>query len=336
MRVLWVHNFSPDTVASGVFMHVLAEKMRELGVELQLHYTGCLKSVRGYRAVAKQIREISARYDLVHSQFGSACGYLAASAQGPKILTLRGTDLLGSDTGGFRNRLHGRLVRWMTGRSIPSYARVLVASQRMRSELIRHHKREAGIEILPSGINLQKFQPLSREQARQQLGCADDQRPWVLFSSVTKNNHVKRPQLALEVLAHAQREMPELVMQTLTGKPHAEVPLWMNAANAVLLTSTREGWPNIVKEALACNTPFVSTDVSDLASIASIESSCHVSSADPKNLARLLVQTINSPRPEKLCKHVQEMELERTGHKLHAIYRSVLEPNAMLAVDAAA
>lgn len=317
-------------------MHILAERMREHGVEIELHYTGSLKNLSSFGSVARDIRKVSRSFDLTHSQFGSACGYLASYAHGPKVLTLRGTDMLGSDTGTLRNRLHGRLVRWMTGNSLPAYDRVLVASNRMRGELGFYHCRESGVEILPSGIDLNKFKPIRRNLARKQLGISDDRRPWVLFSSVTRNNHVKRPQLAMDVMDLAKLDIPDLTIQTLTGKRHAEVPFWINASNVVLLTSTREGWPNIVKEALACNIPFVSTDVSDLSSIATVESSCHVAPAKPAELAKRLVQTINATRPESLSKHVQHMELEQTAIRLTVIYRSILEPSTLLATGRAA
>jgi glycosyltransferase involved in cell wall biosynthesis len=35
----------------------------------------------------------------------------------------------------------------------------------------------------------------------------------------------------------------------------------MSAANLVCLASTREGWPNVVNEALACGSPVVAMDV---------------------------------------------------------------------------
>jgi glycosyltransferase involved in cell wall biosynthesis len=39
----------------------------------------------------------------------------------------------------------------------------------------------------------------------------------------------------------------------------------MSAADVLCLASTREGWPNVVNEALACGTPVVATDVGAVA-----------------------------------------------------------------------
>jgi glycosyltransferase involved in cell wall biosynthesis len=41
----------------------------------------------------------------------------------------------------------------------------------------------------------------------------------------------------------------------------ADLPPWYRAADALVLASAREGWPNVVLEALACGTPVIATDV---------------------------------------------------------------------------
>jgi len=42
-------------------------------------------------------------------------------------------------------------------------------------------------------------------------------------------------------------------------RPNEELNLWFSAANLSCLLSSREGWPNVVSEALACGTPVLAT-----------------------------------------------------------------------------
>ncbi|QDS99804.1 glycosyltransferase [Adhaeretor mobilis] len=323
MKVLWTHNYSPTCQSSGVFMFLLADAMKEVGVDVHLHYTGSLRNAWRLRRTTEEIAELSRKFDIAHAQFGSACSLVTSRAVCPKIVSLRGTDLLGSDTGGLVARLHGRVVCHMTRRALPAYERVIVMSDRMRAELALHHRRNHEVEVIPDGIDLHQFQPMDRREARHRLGLTEDTRPWVLFASLHSNNPLKRPQLAREAVAAAAGKRPEIVLKTLTGQSHDQVALWMNAANVLLLTSTREGWPNVVKEAIACNTPFVATDVSDLVEIARVEASCTVAEATPSALAKGILHAIDSPRPTDLHQQMQSMNMGAIALKIRSLYEQV-------------
>src|SRR5262249_1557511 len=48
------------------------------------------------------------------------------------------------------------------------------------------------------------------------------------------------------------------------GVPHAEIPVYMGACDVFVFTSSQEGSPDIVKEALACDLPVISVAVGDV------------------------------------------------------------------------
>ena len=327
MKILWVHNFSDDFVSSGVFMYTLFDELRDMGVDVTLHYTGYLRGPVRMIKAARKIREVSEGYDLVHVQWGSACGFLSSFVRTPKILTLRGTDLLGLTTGRPWHRMHGLICRFLTWRSLPSYSHVIVMSRRMRQELKRMFNPRAEVEVLPSGINLEHFQPMDRMEARQRLGEENNKAPWVLFSSlIGEKNPVKRAPLAFDAFAQLKQLMPEAQLKLMTGIPHDKVPLWINACDVVLLTSTREGWPNVIKEALACNVPFVSTDVSNLAAIAEEEQSCYVVEPTPQALFEGLVASLQSENRHdlNLRRHVENMDVRKIASQLKELYETIL------------
>lgn len=322
MRVLWTHNYPPNVVSAGIFMHSLLERMRRLGVDVEPYCLEGLRTAAGMARAVRGLRRHATGFDLVHAQYGSACAWVTSFAAGLKVLTLRGTDLFGIEQGSLKQQFHGRLGRWLTYRSLYSYQRLACVSRQMR-DVVQRHDCRLSIEVIPDGIDLARFVPLSRHEARQRLGQGQNRRPWVLVSSVTSGNPVKRWPLAKASFDALQRDMPDVELRTATGVSHDEMPLWVNASDVVLLTSTHEGWPNIVKEALACNVPFVSTDVGDLREIASMTATCCVTEADPGALAAGMRQAIQGGRCGDLRRHVQAMELGRVAGQYVRLYHSL-------------
>ena len=49
---------------------------------------------------------------------------------------------------------------------------------------------------------------------------------------------------------------------------HSELPNWYRAADLVVLSSWSEGLPNVLREAVSCGRPFVSTDVGSVRELA--------------------------------------------------------------------
>jgi glycosyltransferase involved in cell wall biosynthesis len=322
MRILWTHNFPPRLVSSGVFMHTTLAEFQRQGVDIDLHHTGNLRNpvelVRAIRSVSREARG----YDIVHAQFGSACAWVTSFVDQPKVVTLRGSDYFGIEEGSRFMRVHGWLGRRFTLRSVRSYPKVIVQSRQMQ-RLLRRQFDKTDFEVIPSGVDLSRFVPMSRSAAREKLGQGGDTRPWILQVALRNSNPVKRWALGAAAADLVRAARPDAVLKSVAGITHDKMPLWMNAANVLLLTSTHEGWPNIVKEALACNTPFVSTDVSDLKDIASVEPSCRVADAEPRALADALISTLSTGREANLRQYVAEMEVGRTVKKIAQLYEQV-------------
>jgi glycosyltransferase involved in cell wall biosynthesis len=165
---------------------------------------------------------------------------------------------------------------------------------------------------------------VEKEEARALLGCPGSTEKWVLFNASRPHNPIKRFGLAMEAFKLANAKCRNLRLRVATNLPHEEVPLFTAACDVILCTSEAEGWPNGVKEALACNVPFVATDVSDLRDIASVEPTCRVCSADPGVLATNLCEVLAAqPRPD-LRRHVVSMGLDATRERLLSVYETLL------------
>jgi teichuronic acid biosynthesis glycosyltransferase TuaC len=181
-----------------------------------------------------------ARFDVVHAHFGLTASPALAVPARVRALTLHGTDLR-----------HPR-TRLLTYAALPTVELLATVSQSLRAELPPRLARRA--HVLPCGVDVERFQPLSRPHAREQLAL-DPQRPYLLFSSDPARPE-KRYELARELAAACGVEL-----LTLGGVEPARVPLFVNAANAVLVPSEREGFGLAVLEALACDVPVLATPV---------------------------------------------------------------------------
>src|SRR5205823_3231175 len=143
------------------------------------------------------------------------------------------------------------------------------------------------IRIIPNGIDLERFKPLDQNTCRNRLGWRAD-RFNVLFPTNSGGDPRKRPELARAAAEAAERSGFNVEMHDLRGVPHGQVPIWLNASDAVLLTSLHEGSPNIIKEALACNVPVVSVDVGDVRERIQGIDGCYIAYADASDLASKL------------------------------------------------
>jgi glycosyltransferase involved in cell wall biosynthesis len=109
-------------------------------------------------------------------------------------------------------------------------------------------------DVIPAGVDLQRFQPMDRAEARRQLGLPAGER-FLLFPA-----DPKRPEKRYD-RALALASATGLALRSYQHTPTEDVPLLITAADAVIVTSDREGYGLACMEALACDVPVLSTPV---------------------------------------------------------------------------
>ena len=245
MRVLVVTNLWPTTArpASGPFVRDQVEALRGLdGIDVELFTFG-----HGARAYAHAARELRRRYrgerfDLVHAHYGLA-GISSLAIRGvPHVVTFHGTDLAHPQVGPLSRGLARRIA-------LPAPVSAHLARTGLGGLLGRRR-----IAVLPAGVNTDRFARIERRAARERLGLDPDGR-YLLFPA-----DPGRPEKRFE-RARALAEAARTELLTYGNRPPADVPILINAANAVLVTSEREGFGLAALEALACDVPVLSTDV---------------------------------------------------------------------------
>lgn len=218
-------------------------------------------------------------YNLIHAQWGqSALPALFINA--PMVTTFRGSDVFGiTDTQG-NHTLAGKVLTMLTGMVAKRAQAAIIVSTKM----IDHLPRSRQYILIPSGVDLEKFSPGSKQDARASIGVPLAATV-VLFGGDPERTD-KRFDLAKAAVSLTKGT---ILLLTAKGQPHERMPLYYRAADVLLLTSKHEGSPNVVKEALACNLPVVSVDVGDVKERVANVKGCFVCTRDtPEEIASQL------------------------------------------------
>jgi glycosyltransferase involved in cell wall biosynthesis len=246
MRVLVVTNLMPDASAPqrGRWIQDQIEEIRRAGVEVELF--GFPPGRGNYIPATRRLRRLlrDQSFDLVHAHYGLAgwCARLAGA--NPLVVTFHGTDV--------RHHLVGPMSRRLAWRAdlAAAVSRALFLPEEGRPGL----PDVPGSAVLPTGPDLDRFHSIPRAEARRNLGLDPDGR-FLLFPANPARPE-KRADRAAELAEAAGAEL-------LTGGSidPEQMPLWINAANAVLVTSDNEGFGMVCVESLACDVPVLSTPV---------------------------------------------------------------------------
>jgi teichuronic acid biosynthesis glycosyltransferase TuaC len=178
----------------------------------------------------------------------------------------------------------------------------------------------SGSDIIPCGVDAASFAPRDRGEARAELGWSPHGR-YVLFPASPRNS-LKRFDLFTAAIAElgAGAVMPK----ALEGYSRREVPLVMNAVDALAMTSDWEGSPVVVKEVLACSTPVVSVRVGDVPEVIGGLPGCAVVERNPRALATALEHALDAGRPQELRERALLYSQERVAERIVGVYRRVL------------
>ena len=246
MRILVVTNLEPDDGAPqrGRWVRDQIDAVRQAGIEVDVF--GFPPGRGEYVPATRRLRALlrRERFDLVHAHYGLAgwCAHLAGAK--PLIVTFHGTDVRHPIVGPLSHRLAWRVDL------VATVSRALYEEENGRPGL----PVVPGAAVLPCGPDLRRFEPRPRAEARAALDL--DPAGRYLFFPANPTRPEKRHDRAAELAAACGAEL-------LTGgsiEPE-RMPLWLNAANAVLVTSDYEGFGMAAIEALSCLVPVLSTPV---------------------------------------------------------------------------
>jgi glycosyltransferase involved in cell wall biosynthesis len=310
---------SDDDPSYGSFVQDQMESLRSIGVDYDVFFINGRESRWNYARSVRHLRKTLGRrrFDLIHAHFGLS-GWIARwQVSLPVVLTFHGDDLLGKFRFDGSITALGRLFQASSLMLAPLVNAVIVQSREMQNML--HFARSY---VIPCGIDLDLFRPMDQREARALLGL-DPKEKYLIFAYDPAEER-KRYDLVERAVLIAAKDVPELRILHVRGKPHTEMPLYMNAADALVVASEAEGGPLVTKEAMAVNLPVITVPVGDAVDLISESEGNYIVPRTAEAIADKLVEVCRRGQRSHGRERLAPFSMQATANKVVRVYMAAL------------
>ncbi len=207
--------------------------------------------------ISKEDILVSQRPDFIYPFLNLGCR---------KIVTVHGdpASIIMKKKGGLTHRFY----RYFESVSLKKADQVIFIDSRARA------KYAGSAVVIPPGIDTNLFKPMDKASARRKLGLPSG-RMLLFCGRLAPEKNIRRivdelrgKKLTFLIIGEGPEKIEEGGNIRLLGTvSHEDLPLYMTAADALILMSESEGLPTVVLEAMACGTPVISRDVGDIGKV---------------------------------------------------------------------
>ncbi len=305
LRVLFVYN-SKGIDARTLLVTTQGRSLMNKGVHID-YYDICSKNVFGYIKHVKHLKNYIKRgqYDIVHSKFGFSAFTSTLAGAKPHVVSLMGSDYKLERASLYISKLFARFF-WD----------VTIA----KSPLMYNALKGQNTVMIPNGIDFSRFKHIDREIARKRVDFSSSAH--VLWVSDPERKE-KNFDLAREGFANLNTNDVELTV--VNNVELDKVPFYYYAADVLLVTSKWEGSPNVVKEAMACSLPIVSTDVGDITNITEGTTGCYIVESDPESIAMAIDTALSFGKRTNGRDKVRNLDVDNISDQMIEIYLKLVD-----------
>jgi glycosyltransferase involved in cell wall biosynthesis len=312
------------------------------------------------RAALPLVRKIIAEgfdFDLIDAHYyypdGAAAAAIARALNKPFVVTARGTDVTLLPQFAEPRR---RILETAAAASAS-----IGVSNALKNRLAELGADPSRLHVLRNGVNLDRFAPVARAEARAKLGLdaslAPDGRVILFVGRLVelKGHHIAIEAMAAlppatrlyivgegdllaDLKALARRLQVEDRVCFVGAVPQAELKWWYSAADVLALCSSREGWPNVLLEAMACGTPVVATNVWGIPEVVNSRAAGMLM---PERSSAALVDCLNAlfaayPDRQDVRAYAEDFSWRATSRGQLDLFASVLSNGESIATTAGA
>ena len=305
--------------AFGSYVRTQSESLRQAGIDVEMlvlkhHYRKLIYPIAPFQ-LRKRLERGS--IDLIHAHYGLVGLVARTQWRVPVVVTYHGSDILGW--------INKKGQREIGGEVIASACRLLarhVDAAIVQSDEMAAKIQKANVHVIPHEVDMEIFRPTERQQARAALGL-DAGKKYLLFAANPKVG-VKRFPLAKAAADVLARQDPCVELLVVSHESQARLALYMSACDALIFPSFQEGSPNIVKQAMACNLPMVSTDVGDVRQILGSTKHCYICNPDVAEFAGRLREILAHRHRTNGRDHIRHLESPAVARRVIGVYEDVL------------
>jgi glycosyltransferase involved in cell wall biosynthesis len=323
---------TPEYPFYGIFVKEQVESLRKEGVFVDVFFiNGRDNRLNYFFAVPCLVKKLRfGHYDLVHAHhtYCICVFWIAKLILGlkiPLILTLHEAEalkppgLIPRDTDAVSKLVYSKgIKKWAVHRTD-----LLISVCKDLIEVLNSKRKST---VKPPGVDLQLFQPINKHRCRERLKLPKDKK--IVFFPADIKNPERHTQKGFDILQRTFAILPRDNVLLATGGSisHQDMPLYMNASDVVVQTSNFEASPMVIKEAMACNVPIVSTDVGDTKEIIGNTEGCFICERDPEDIALKIKMALDYGRRTEGRERIIELglELQQISRKIINIYKETL------------
>ena len=315
---------TPEDPAFGAFVKSQIDSIAAAGHEVSILRIDGRASKTNYFRAFKDLNAmlLAKKHDIVHAHYGLSGIPACMQHQCPAVVSFCGDDLMGTSDGKGGYTFKGKLTVAASQLVAHHANAVIVKSDRMFEELRSASARGKAV-VIPNGVDFELFRPIDQLAARKELGL-EPFKKFVLFAG-SPETPVKRLDLTEKAVELLRGSFPDVELIALHRKPQAEVPVYMNACDVVILTSDSEGSPNVIKEAMACNAPIVSVDAGDAWQLIGGAEQCYRAERDAGDIASKIKRALQTAERSDGRRRIGHLELGAVAARIIKVYETVLE-----------
>ena len=297
MKVLVVTNMYPgkEQLSYGIFVKEQVESLRKEGILVDVVFINGKKNRLNYftSIISLSRKSRSYHYDIIHAHH-TYCVYpllpmrMLIKTKLLLVLTFhegevhKPRELVPMDADAIKKLVY---LKWLKKMALKNVDLVITVEKKLIEKLGFRGK----VVVLPCGVDLDLFQPRDKAWCRAKLAFPVNKKI-IFFPALPERKTSK----GFDVLEEALKFISRKDISLVTGGdiPHDDMPYYMCVADVVVQTSNFEASPMVIKEAMACNIPIVSTNVGDVERIIGDTKGCYICERNVRDVAEKIEKAL--------------------------------------------